>query len=849
MTKQSSTRGGTSRRRSTSQRSSTRKKTSRSTTRKKTTQKRPSQGLQLSTGQKALISGIGLILFTAILALSLLSPNQGSLTENLSRALWKGFGWGGIVVPVLLGAVGFYLVLWGMEQAPRLPIFRVGGLLLLFAAFEGLASLAAVAGNNGLSTVWEVAEEMRGGGYAGGAIAVVLINAVGQVGTALLLVLLGLLGAFLLFGISRADMGRLVAFVRAKLARRSAVAVGERAIPVNPRELPIQRRPSLRPVADEEAAPLPPIRTRSESPAAAAPAKAAGRSKPEEATLAAPPPVFITTDSGDFEQKWELPELDKMLEAGGEQELSNATIREQVEVIEHTLESFGAPAKVVEINQGPTVTQFGVEPQFIERRNGKRTKVKVGKIASLADDLALALAAHSVRVEAPVPGKGYVGLEVPNPQKALVSLYDVMQAPSFTRLRSPLRIGLGQNVSGQAIAADLAKMPHLLIAGATGSGKSVCVNSIIACLLLQNTPDQLKLVMVDPKRVELTGYNGIPHLVAPVVVDMEKVIATLQWALREMDQRYQMLSELGARNIDEYNKKIVQHNRRPLPNVVIFIDELADLMMIAPEDTERSVTRLAQMSRATGIHMVLATQRPSVDVVTGLIKANFPARIAFAVASGTDSRVILDTTGAERLLGQGDMLFQSPDVGAPVRLQGAFVSDRELNRIIDYWKGARRFRRITTEEAQPRTEPPTIPAIPGGSARPPQPAPVTTASTIPPPHQQPLWEDLIEEAGEEPEYEDELVPEAIALVRDLGKASTSLLQRRFRIGYTRASRIMDVMEAEGIIGPPTGTSKAREVLPQGEAGESVAAGAGADDGEDEERFDAVLDEESGEAEL
>ena len=306
-----------------------------------------------------------------------------------------------------------------------------------------------------------------------------------------------------------------------------------------------------------------------------------------------------------------------------------------------------------------------------------------------------------------------------------------------------------------------------------------------------------------------------------------------------------MLSELGARNIDEYNKKIVQHNR-PLPNVVIFIDELADLMIARKIRMQRD--KLAQMSRATGIHMVLATQalggrgyRPD--------QGELPGARRLCRRLGHHSRVILGPAGTERLLGQGDMLFQSPDVGAPVRLQGAFVSDRELNRIIDYWKGARRFRRITTEEAQPRTEPPTIPAIPGGSARPPQPAPVTTASTIPPPHQQPLWEDLIEEAGEEPEYEDELVPEAIALVRDLGKASTSLLQRRFRIGYTRASRIMDVMEAEGIIGPPTGTSKAREVLPQGEAGESVAAGAGADDGEDEERFDAVLDEESGEAEL
>ncbi len=299
-------------------------------------------------------------------------------------------------------------------------------------------------------------------------------------------------------------------------------------------------------------------------------------------------------------------------------------------------------------------------------RGGKRTKVKVGKIAGLADDLALALAARSIRIQAPVPGKGYVGIEVPNSAKALVSLRDVMESAEYGRMKSPLRVGLGQNVAGQPIGADLAAMPHLLIAGTTGSGKSVCVNGLIACLLLQNTPDDLRLVMIDPKRVELTGYNGIPHLAAPVVVDMDRVIGTLQWALREMDNRYKLFAGAGARNISEYNKKMRRDpNAQKLPYIVIIIDELADLMMLAPEDTERSITRLAQMARATGIHMVIATQRPSVDVVTGLIKANFPARIAFAVASSTDSRVILDSTGAERLLGQGDMLFQSPDAAAP----------------------------------------------------------------------------------------------------------------------------------------------------------------------------------------
>ena len=657
-----------------------------------------------------------------------------------------------------------------------------------------------------------------------------------------------------------------------------------------------------------------------------------------------PPPIFLGADlssaptealgesaaSGEGASVWTLPRVADILESGTDVDVNSAGIRERVEVIEHTLDSFGAPATVVEINQGPTITQFGVEPNYVVLRGGKRTKVKVGKIASLADDLALALAARSIRIQAPVPGKGYVGIEVPNSAKALVSLRDVMESDEYGKMKSPLRIGLGQNVAGQPIVADLAAMPHLLIAGTTGSGKSVCVNGLIACLLLQNTPDDLRLVMVDPKRVELTGYNGVPHLAAPVVVDMDRVIGTLQWALREMDNRYKLFSGVSARNIVEYNKKRLRDaTSHKLPYIVIVIDELADLMMLAPEDTERSITRLAQMARATGIHMVIATQRPSVDVVTGLIKANFPARIAFAVASSTDSRVILDTTGAERLLGQGDMLFQSPDAAAPVRLQGCFVSDGELQKLISYWQTARRTQFIAAPgsgvaggegrgpssagrvvlpapnlESAPTTVSPTARTRPGRAAdpvpppvshlNPPEPtsappppqrrapriptAPVTSdelrvtsserpsdrADSRPPttndqrpgglssandyhptPHpsdgitQQPLWEALQameDEADNGNGEDDDLLPEAIALVRSLNKASTSLLQRRFRIGYTRAARLMDALEDAGIIGPPTGTSKAREVF--------GAGGAAAADADKAEEPDAPEDDEA-----
>lgn len=805
------TRGGTSRRRK---------------SRRSSKLRRLLPAIQLDATKKAIIVGIALIFFAGVLVLSLLSPNQGRLTSALATLLWQTFGWGGVVTPLFLGAAGFYLVLWGMEQAPILPRWRLLGASLLFLIFEAFASLVSVVLDNGLASVWTVAQQGTGGGYLGGLLAWSLVRAVGRPASIVALTIVGLLSAILVFGVSREEV---LAFLRAVWARRprsDAVTVGEREIPVNVnRPSRRSRRAASDKVAAEGAAAAaggngrpestaegeapetdPPWQTDEEEAArsdggaareAPSGAKRAAGSPAGDRDTPVHEPLLLGGDNGD--EEWELPELDEVLEAGGEQDISNQAIREQVEIIEHTLDSFGAPAKVVEINQGPTVTQFGVEPQFIERRSGKRTKVKVGKIASLADDLALALAAHSVRVEAPVPGKGYVGLEVPNPQKMLVSLRDVMETSAFTRINSSLRLGLGQNVSGRAVAADLAKMPHLLIAGATGSGKSVCVNSIIACLLLQNTPEQLRMVMVDPKRVELTGYNGIPHLVAPVVVNMERVIGTLQWALREMDMRYQKLAEAGARNIIDYNHKVSGTDKRHMPNIVIFIDELADLMMVSPEETERSITRLAQMARATGIHMVISTQRPSVDVVTGLIKANFPARIAFAVASGTDSRVILDSTGAERLLGQGDMLFQSPDAGAPVRLQGSFVSDRELGRIIDYWRRARRANRIAAAEARRKKE--------------------EEEATLPPPTQQPLWDELIEEVDEESEYEDELVPEAIEMVRDMGKASTSLLQRRFRIGYTRAARIMDVMEEEGIIGPPTGTSKAREVLDYGDEAE------------------------------
>ncbi|MCK5922397.1 MAG: DNA translocase FtsK 4TM domain-containing protein, partial [Methylococcales bacterium] len=602
------TRGGTRKRKPASKR-----KSSSPRKRKPATRRKPKSNFSLDWPQKALIIGIATIFATAVLVLSLLSPNQGQLTSGLATIMWQLFGWGGFVAPLVSGTIGLYLVLWGMDQAPTLPTFRLIGLGLLFLAAEGLATLLSLMADNELHTVWEVAKAQIGGGYLGGLMAYTFNYFVGDLGAILTLVVIGFIGTSLLSGLSRNEIGAWIT----NLFNRSSRTVTEkpkRGIRVNPgreprpksgtpRQLPLS--PALLDDKDEDA-------DETEKPKRKSRIKRnpARKAKPKATEPAAQPTIVSPVFLGGGQPggaSWTLPVISEMLKPGTDSGTNDTAIREQVEIIEHTLESFGAPATVVEINQGPTITQFGVEPNYIVMRNGRRTKVKVGKIAGLADDISLALAARSIRIQAPVPGKGYVGIEVPNPAKALVSLRDVMETSTFRKIKTPLGIALGQNVAGQPIVADLASMPHMLVAGTTGSGKSVLINGIIACLLLQNTPDNLKLVMVDPKRVELTGYNGIPHLAAPVVVEMDRVISTLQWALREMDTRYKIFASVGARNIIDYNKKVRRKkDAEKMPYIVIIIDELADLMMLAPEDTERSITRLAQMARATGMHMVIA---------------------------------------------------------------------------------------------------------------------------------------------------------------------------------------------------------------------------------------------------
>ncbi|GAB6175043.1 DNA translocase FtsK [Paradesulfitobacterium aromaticivorans] len=440
----------------------------------------------------------------------------------------------------------------------------------------------------------------------------------------------------------------------------------------------------------------------------------------------------------------------------------NKDLADNVRILEETLDSFGVKVKVTHVTQGPAITRYEAQPA---------PGIKVSKITNLADDIALSLAAQDVRIEAPIPGKSVVGIEVPNREIATVHFREVMDAPEFQSASSKLSLCLGKDITGTPVVADLTKMPHLLIAGATGSGKSVCVNTLIHSILFKARPDEVKFLLVDPKMVELTTYNGIPHLIAPVVTDPKKAAGALKWIVTEMETRYELFAAAGVRDVVRYNflrSQEKQSEHPPLPYVVVIIDELADLMMVAPGDVEDAICRLAQMARAAGIHLIVATQRPSVDVITGLIKANIPSRIAFAVSSQIDSRTILDMNGAERLLGRGDMLFYPMGASKPVRVQGCFLADKEVENVVKFLQ----------EQAKPEYQ--DIPNIEVGSNK-------------------------VEEA------EDELFYQAAQLFIESGNASVSLLQRRLRIGYTRAARLMDMLEDKGVVGGYEG-SKPREVL-------------------------------------
>lgn len=718
-------------------------------------QREPSWWESLSPERKMDVIGMVLALTGIVIFLGLLSTNRSIVIGGAISLLSRLFGWGLFILPLGLLLFGLWLVLRKVERIPPLdPERAVGSSILFLWLLTALHAFAATP-----ETAEAVALNGAGGGVIGALWMRLLWGALGSAGAYIALL------AWLVIGVSIAlekPVAELFFWLTPLTAKLRALLHRPRA-------------PRTSPEADSAAQNgFTPIDS---------------SAMPNVQAAVSVPAQPVQTRSGAAVIEWKLPLVGDILEAGGAPAANEEFIQQRARLIEETLASFGAPAQVVAISRGPTITQFGVEPLFLESRGGVRTKVRVSKIASLADDLALALAAPRIRIQAPVPGHSYVGIEVPNEEMTMVALRDILESEIFKNNKRPLSFALGRDVAGRPMIASIENMPHLLIAGTTGSGKSVCVNAILTCMLLYHTPDDLRLVLVDPKRVELTGYNGIPHLLGPVVVETERVLGALQWMTREMDKRYHLFAQAGSRNITDYNAKMKLQGQKKLPYLLVVIDELADLMMIAPDETERTITRLAQLARATGIHMILATQRPSVDVVTGLIKANFPARIAFAVASNTDSRVILDQPGAERLLGRGDMLYQAPDAPAPVRLQGVFVSDSEIHKLVEYW-------RTQAGGASPY-------AVAG--------APAEAIPEHAPLKQAPLWEEMQKVEG------DPLFDEAVDIVRKEGRASVSMLQRRLRIGYTRASRLVDMMEEKKIVGPPQGATQMRQVLDYGGA--------------------------------
>jgi len=712
---------------------------------------------------------LGVILLSAglILAIELVS---GGANARFLRLL---VGWGALPLALLLAAAGLYLLL-RQRLAPQLAknwyIEFVLGVQALF-----VAALAATHLSLGADSYLD-AQAGRGGGMVGWALSDLLREGMGAAGAWFVVIALTAVGLFLIFNYSPLRALPLPAWLipaprparRPEGGGRKAEGGGRRAEGGETgKSGKGADAPAAKPAPPPAAARAPAIATQppAKQPAAARPVEPAAKPivAPTTATVArglAPPP---TPRRGK-----KLPPLD-LLQGEDKGGSSNQQAAIQAAIIEDTLASFGIPAKVVETNIGPTVTQFGVAPGNIQK-NDRILRVRVNQIVSLSDDLALALAASPVRIEAPVPGRPYVGIEVPNPDSTLVSLRRLLQDRAFKKIGAPLAVPFGRDVSGAIVAADLHKLPHLLIAGATGSGKSVALNAIICSLLFNNTPDALRLILVDPKRVEFPGYNGIPHLVAPVVTEIDHAGGALSWLLIEMDERYRRFAARNVRNITAFNESAPASER--LPYLVLVIDELADMMMTAPEVIEAKLVRLAQMARATGIHLVVATQRPSVDVVTGLIKANFPARLAFAVTSQIDSRVILDTPGAEKLLGRGDGLLMTADSAKLRRIQGCFVSDNEIGDLVRWWQ--------TNYPAPPPD--PTRPRYP--------------------------WSQLMADEA----TADDLMQQAIEKLRSRQTISVSGLQRLLGVGYPRAARLMEELETEGIVGPEGDRRTGRPVL-------------------------------------
>ncbi len=770
--------------------SSTRRKTQKKVATRRTSSIR--KGLRsLSPERKLDIWGISLTVFGLLLLISFVTSQEGNVTGWIVEKLYFIAGYGAFLFPVVCLVLGFWLMFRNEDKLPMISTGKLVGVILLFINLLTLIHLLMGGG-------WELAQAPGGGGYIGAIFERLIVRAVGQVGAFVIIIGWLLIAIALTIDTAIPDLLRGMKRTVTKTGKQVAAQTTQIAQKVT--------APKTEPEMIGKAEKIEPADMEGFTPIAEVPQskrRVLKKSNRDERSTSLPqkaeevhsekelPTIRTGLRAEHVSPAWKLPAVADILEAANKKEGSAALDKDRARIIEETLASFDAPAHVVEIHRGPTFTQFGVEPDLVQNRSGS-TRVRVNKITALSDDLALALATQRIRMQAPVPGKHYIGIEVPNAEASLVTLREGMESTAFQRLNSPLKLMLGENVAGKPVAVDLRDMPHLLIAGTTGSGKSVCINAIICCLLMQRTPEEMRMVMIDPKRVELTGYNRIPHLLTPVIVDSEKVIGTLRWISREMDGRYHKFAEVGARNIQDYNKTQAQK----LPYIVMIVDELQHLMTIAPEETERSFARLSQMARATGIHLIIATQRPSVNVITGVIKANFPARVSFAVVSGVDSRVILDQVGAERLMGKGDMLFQAPNEPSPKRLQGVYLSEEEIQRLVHYW--IKQAEELKADSANSEAKQSMEKVFPVGE----------TVTEVP------LFDSPFK-ANEDP-----ILEKAIAYIRQEERASISMLQRKFSIGYTRAARLVDRMEELEIIGKPASGSGIRSVLDFGDEEQS-----------------------------
>ena len=669
--------------------------------------------------------GIVIISTAAITALSVLGLTSGTLATLWTDWIVNGFGWGTYILIALVIYIGLLILFRRIEQFPKLNLQRIISLELslfsLLALFSAIFGFSVDRAHMGLD-----------GGVIGWGLARIFQSFLGGVLATAALFLIWLLATISGLGFSRPLSRKLDRYFSRVLQTSSDAGLSQDF--------------TVEPEGEESDSAAPEV------------------ASPPTDVSAAMPPV----------RQLKLPPMDLLMDA--QSSISDEPfIHAKAIQIEKTLEEFGIPARVAGYRVGPTIIQYAVEPGYVEKVNDAgdivRKKVRVSQISGLNRDLTLALGVDRLRIEAPIPGHSFVGIEIPNTSSSLVRLKTILSSNEFKSKPAPLNLTLGLNVSGAPVIADLSRMPHMLVAGTTGSGKSVCITSLIACLVMNNTPDDLRIAILDPEMVELLRFNGLPHLMGKVETQLDRMLGVLAWAIKEMDDRYRKLEAVNARDLDAYNAKMAKRGGEHLPKIVVFIDELADLMLSAPDSTEGYLVRLAQMARATGIHLVVATQRPSTDIITGLIKANFPARISFMMASSVDSRVILDTNGAETLMGRGDLLFLDPETAGLKRAQAVLVDDREIENIIAYWKNATQAN-MPEEESAP-------------------------------------WEGLVPSISDD---SDNLIEEAIKLVRQEGRASTSRLQRKLRIGFPRAARLMDELEDRGIVGPVESGGREREVL-------------------------------------